>query len=451
VIPPLEQTGWEETTALAVAMGQEPQQHLISIMAVNLPLAGRIALQPEVRSHLSASQVSDLAAQLAARSEDPDGDLRDRIACAEAVAGLGDPRWQHAGRPEKPYLMPPTLKVPAGVYPIGDDEPMPWRVAGSSGTSTAHCPLHRVPMRGFRISRYPVTNGEWQAFVEAAGYDDPQWWTTEDGQRWRSGEIVAEPAKEVIRIWRGRFQQQEGLLEQMAAKGLMGHPRAPGDLGGDKVLRYWREWLALNEPEFEAALRDQWTPKRETQPRFWTDRRYNAPTQPVVGICWYEAQAYCAWLTAQLGEVVRLPTEVEWEAAARGSDGRIHPWGDEPGRLRTFLHGIKSTTPVGVFVEGNTPEGLSDMVGNVYQWTSSLFGAGALDDEEPYYRYPYDSADGREEASAPPNVRRVLRAGGWLNDRSDGRSAFREHSHPSLREIDYGMRLVIEDGWGDGA
>lgn len=78
------------------------------------------------------------------------------------------------------------------------------------------------------------------------------------------------------------------------------------------------------------ALQEQWYPAgRQTQPADWNDEAFNNPAQPVVGICWYEAGAYCRWLSAQANVDFRLPTEAEWEAAARGRTGRRYAYGDE--------------------------------------------------------------------------------------------------------------------------
>jgi formylglycine-generating enzyme required for sulfatase activity len=99
-----------------------------------------------------------------------------------------------------------------------------------------------------------------------------------------------------------------------------------------------------------------------------------------------------------------------WVAAARGRDGRRFAWGNEFGALRgnTAATKVGRTTPVGVFVEGETPEGVSDLTGNVEEWTGSLFGAG-MEFEKAPFAYPYDPKDGREDPEAGPESRRVLR------------------------------------------
>ena len=125
---------------------------------------------------------------------------------------------------------------------------------------------------------------------------------------------------------------------------------------------------------------------RCSEPRFWHDAAFNNPSQPVVGVCWYEAMAYATWLAAVTGQPYRLPTEPEWEWAARRG-GRPFPWGNgwDADRLNS-LEGedrVMRTTPVGVYPHGATPDGIHDLAGNVWEWTATR-----------YADYPY-TLDGR--------------------------------------------------------
>jgi formylglycine-generating enzyme required for sulfatase activity len=96
---------------------------------------------------------------------------------------------------------------------------------------------------------------------------------------------------------------------------------------------------------------------RQAKPGDWNDPAYNHPAQPVVGISWYEARAYCAWLSAQTGRVYRLPTEAECQAAARGLEGRRYAWGNEfdAARCNSFETHVRGTTPIGVFLARGQP------------------------------------------------------------------------------------------------
>ena len=111
------------------------------------------------------------------------------------------------------------------------------------------------------------------------------------------------------------------------------------------------------------------------KPKFWDDPRLNNPEQPVVGVNWEDAEAYAAWAGK------RLPTAGEWEKAARGTDGRLYPWGDtyDPGRGNFDDGGTMDgntdgyamhPAPVGNFINGVSPYGLHDMAGNVWEWVA---------------------------------------------------------------------------------
>ncbi len=478
-LPPLAQTGWEETTALAAVMADDPVAFVRGVMRANLALAGRCAVQVAAaadargRAACTASDsipgaggraamprgegvddgsprlppdlLHDLRRALVERSRDPGADLRDRIACALVLGDLGDPRYERHTGPFGPYLLPPLAAIPGGAYTIGDDTPICREFNGQVEHVAGHVPRHTIAVDPFNIARFPVTNAEWRCFMAAGGYDDERWWDTDAARAWRRGELANEGAKDNNRYWRRRFQADPGLFELSIATG-----RFPNE----EAVQRWRGWMTLDDEAFEAVLAAQWQARRMAEPAFWHEARFNASAQPVLGVCWFEARAYGRWLSAQSGRAFRLPTEAEWEAAARGRAGRLYPHGDafDPAKGNTYETRLNRPSPVGVFLEGDTPEGVSDMCGNACQWTSSAWGdaAGmrALTAGEPggdgtlAFPYPYDASDGREDPNLGIGCLRVLRGSAWSRSRFDALAAVRLEFAPYLRDFAFGVRLV---------
>jgi formylglycine-generating enzyme required for sulfatase activity len=162
---------------------------------------------------------------------------------------------------------------------------------------------------------------------------------------------------------------------------------------------------------------------------YFNDPAYD--NHPVVFVDWNMARTYCEWRGA------RLPTEAEWEKAARGTDGRMYPWGEEISCDQANYFGCEGdTTSVTRFANGVSPYGLHDMAGNVYEWVSTL-----------YNEYPYDLMDGREELFAPGD--RVIRGGSWLSSDSDNevRASYRQKADPKTVRENLGFRCAssLED------
>lgn len=174
---------------------------------------------------------------------------------------------------------------------------------------------------------------------------------------------------------------------------LYGHRQAAGKKalflldGLDEIKTEYRDIVVNSFANFRIKNEEYWDDKGKKwfdqnkieQPEYWNDRKYKCPNAPVAGVSWYEACAFTRWLTIELNDEYeyKLLSENEWEAAASGHEGKKYPWGSEwdKNKCNNSDIQIRRTSPVGIFKGGNTPEGISDFSGNMFEWTDSLFSA----------------------------------------------------------------------------
>ncbi|SUS07583.1 Sulphatase-modifying factor protein [uncultured Defluviicoccus sp.] len=179
------------------------------------------------------------------------------------------------------------------------------------------------------------------------------------------------------------------------------------EAGGYRERRWWSAdgWAWRQQEKVNESL-------------WWGDRRWNAPNQPVVGVSFWEAEACSAWAGG------RLPSEQQWEAAARGPKHHQYPWGDdwEDGICNTNGAALGVTSPVGLFPRSRQGElGIEDLAGNVWEWCASLYG---------------------HNDKKKSDVSRVLRGGSWFHAPNAARSASRVPDRPNVRDDDFGFRVV---------
>jgi formylglycine-generating enzyme required for sulfatase activity len=294
------------------------------------------------------------------------------------LAKLGDPRLgvglRDDGLPDIAWM-----EIPEGSFKIGtrfEDVPsLENRLDKPEWYShEQETPQRKMALSAYHISRYPITNAQFAAFADAGGYREDHYWTRAAREEvWCEGEIKA---------WNDD-EPREG----------------PYNFG---------------EP-------------------------FSLPNHPVVGVTWYEAVAFCLWLTEALqgqGELredqeISLPTELQWEKAARSADGRCYPWGEDsdPNRANYDDTGIGTTSVVGCFPDGISPYGVEDLGGNVWEWCRTKW-------KENY-------EEGRNNNDLEGSVRRVLRGGSFADTDYYIRCAFRPGSTPLYRNRNRGFRVVV--------
>ncbi|MFQ5615559.1 MAG: formylglycine-generating enzyme family protein, partial [Anaerolineales bacterium] len=296
-------------------------------------------------------------------------------------------RWALPLTPDVPLDL---VRVPAGVFAMGspNNDPDAW---------DEEKPQHLIHLGSYWIGKHPVTVVQFAAFVDATSYR-----TT--AEKLGTGGI-----------WTGS--------------------------GWDEVkgITWWR-------PQPRSDGRSQAIVTRKAE-------------HPVTVVSWHDAVAFCRWMGSLTGQQVRLPTEAEWEKAARGASptlgkGQRWPWGNalpDPDRCNFGEH-IKDTTPVGKYsvikpvsagrnrrgshgdpapAGGDSPYGCTDMAGNVWEWTSTLFKD-----------YPYREGDGREDPDTGDP--RVVRGGSFGDDYRDVRCAVRLPSLPDSRHHRGGFRVCFK-------
>ncbi|RLT34647.1 MAG: hypothetical protein DWI57_16280 [Chloroflexi bacterium] len=351
---------------------------------------------------------------------DPAVDLRVRVTAAEILGDVGDPRFVRqrgvyaVGGESRSveYIEPQMIAVPGGDAILGGEDPDAY---------DDEQPQCTVPVAAFEIARFPVTNGEYACFMEAGGYEDESLWTPA-GAEWLRGEgkLDAETEKTYRDLHRWVSSDTEGAIAHWKRTEAL----------TDEAADQWRQIATWSEDAFVNAYTSAFIGEKRREPYYWHDGRYNGSNQPVVGVNWYEAMAYAVWLGRVTDKEYRLPTEAEWEWAARRSQRR-YPWGDtwEEGRCNSSESRLNRPNPVGVYPHGATPDGIEELAGNVYDWTVSV-----------YQGYPYDPRDGREDPLAAGL--RVLRGGSWYVRKERVRCAYRNWLYAWDWNYYWGYRLA---------
>lgn len=405
-----ETDGLYEISAFVGELSQDVQTgNIQAILARGEMLVEVCAIVPAIRfMHTLKTQISEVRAELCLLLGRRDLRLVHRIRIGDLLAILGDPRLE-----------------------VGILERIHWidganRQIGRSDNHRTRIPKYQTcpasPVIEGRLDQYGigsflVTNKEYSLFIDAGGYSNESYWPFETGWKWA----------------RGDARTVQVLIEQARA---VASTHLSSELAGQRLV-----------PDEIPERCSQMIRRR--LPLYWADPAYNRPNQPVVGVNWWEAVAYCLWLdeslkgsgTLDTGKCIRLPIEAEWETAGRVcGNGNIYPWVEgEPAHcahVRAAFHRdndppIFRSCAVGLFqfVGVNCP--VFDLVGNVWEWTASKVG-------------PYTPLSFSQKLVAGGLEDRISRGSSWLSSEEESTQiTFRSFDPPYNAYEDLGFRVAI--------
>ena len=339
--------------------------------------------------------------------------LVQRIRIGDLLAILGDPRFLIA-------IEKRTTPIPTGTYNIGRSEIHKTSISKKYEDCSA-TPITTGVLKDYSLGNYLVTNEEFNEFIKANGYKTKKYWTDSIGWNWAQGD--------------------ETTLEYLVTEAKkVGRLHLTSEIAGNMVLA-----SQIDERCVQTI--------RRNLPMYWSDPAFNRPNQPIVGINWWEATAYCNWLEEMLkkeesiptSKIVRLPTEAEWETAARlCGDGNSYAWVDgEPFNCAlvkssfnregesSFLSAHIRSCGVGLFDFLQTKLPIFDLVGNVWEWTASKV-----------HKYSGDSF--KQEIEVTGMDDRIARGSSWLSSEEESSQiTFRSYDPPYNAYSDLGFRIVI--------
>ncbi len=382
-----------EFVRLIDGLGSDPEQKAQAVTLAGLCIADLPARDAPSLDRVNTEK--NIAGKMLAimESNPPVIDMRLRNQIGRALGEIGDPRFIISLENDVKIILPEMIFIPAAIFQMGtskEDEKILKEQETQSWDDEK--PAHDVRLSEYSIGKYPVTNAEFRCFWEQDGYNSTAPWWSEDGRKWRTG------------IWDSDLSW----------------------ISDEDTRKNYKEWLAGRPVE------------RRDRPFFWDDSKWNVSNLPVVGISWFEVEAYCNWLSRITARQFRLPTEAQWEHAARGTKGFLWAWGNEwdseKANTDEAEKKIGGTSPVGMYPNGASSYGAQDMIGNVWEWCLDWYNENEYKErlgkeaQDPY---------GAQSGNA-----RVVRGGSWLNSRNFARCSYRFRLDPDYFNHSLGFRLV---------
>lgn len=332
--------------------------------------------------------------------------------------------FEAVGESERDEIDARVKQIAAYLEKQGQLEALPKIARSASLTETEK--RERVLSVVGRIYRCPQCKRLWQANHIYCPYHGKQLEFAPQARSAPSG-MIRIPAGPALPMWMG---DDDGPQDQRPRRRIL---VSPFYIDKTEVTngQYAKFLAAITKTGDHGKCHPDEPPDKDHTPKHWKDPELAKPNRPVVGVDWYDAYAYARWAGK------RLPTEAEWERAARGCDGRLYPWGNvwDPakGNFWGEADGFDNTAPVGSFPDGQSPDGGRDMAGNVIEWCADWYA------KDYYQTAPEVDPPGPKAGTA-----RVLRGIGWghADLPSNARCSYRDCYAPTGRSEVIGFRCA---------
>lgn len=276
-------------------------------------------------------------------------------------------------------------------------------------------PLSRVSMlNNISVSAYPVTNSEFQKFIDDNGYLNEVYWTEAKEANWFDYETILHKIFDFWSEIRLRFNSNENALIDFCREQAV-------DIKQSACLVWF---LSIPDFDLKTMLREIYKKEKYLQPLFWNDPRYNNPSQPVVGVSYYEVKAYCNWLSDKTGKKYRLLSCYEWETISRAQTRKYVFYEDiNDTNCNTIETTVNGVLPVGVLYKNRTSEGIFDLNGNIFEWTDTVY----------------------RDNSDPIQKQYVVKGGSWIQGNERATSAYVGRAKAWCRNLDVGFRVCLDE------
>lgn len=269
-------------------------------------------------------------------------------------------------------------------------------------------------MSKVKIGCFPITNAEFELFIKDNGYTNTDYWDIGIRDGWFNYDRVFDV---MIGFWydiRRRFNLTPNSFIEFCRNELIDTEKC--------ACLAW--FLNMSDDDVRTMFLDLYNKEKYQKPLLWDNPNYNNPSQPVLGISYYEALAYCSWLSSKTGRNYRLLTEDEWETMARANTLKYIFGGRYSDKVCNTLEcELKSVMPVGVIERNKTSEGIYDINGNIFEWTSSIY----------------------RKDTEPLNIQYVVKGGSWIQTKERATSKYIGRAKAWCRNADVGFRVCLDE------